>query len=221
MSIEDVIVKTAILLTVLVATAAAVWMLLPLNMMIPVAMIGSIAVVVVVMFVAMRRSVSPVLVGIYAVIEGLVIGSWSAVLEVMYPGIVTQAVLGTLVGAAVVLAMYRFLNVRVQGRLAQIVVAATIAYAVLALVNLGLMFAGMNLGLFTMGSSAGMLSWLTAGIGVILAVASLLMDFESIENGVRIGAPESESWRAAFGLIVTLVWLYTLIIRILSYFRSN
>ena len=78
----------------------------------------------------------------------------------------------------------------------------------------------MNLGWATVGPQAGPIAWLAAGLGVVLAAASLLMDFDAIEQGIRIGAPESESWRGAFGLTVTLIWLYTNILRILSFFRN-
>ena len=94
-------------------------------------------------------------------------------------------------------------------------------YAVMALISFVLYFANVNIGWSTMGPGAGPLAWLSAGVGVVLATASLLMDFDSIEQGVRMGAPEQESWRGAFGLIVTLIWLYTLLLRILSFFRSE
>ena len=221
MSIEDVITKTAMLLLVLVATAGATWFLLPIELIMPAAIVGSLIAFVTVMFVSMRRNLPVAGVFAYAAIEGVVIGGWSKLFEFMYPGIVMQAVIGTLVAAFVVLGAYQFLGVRVQGRLAKIVIVSIIAYAIISLVNLLLIFAGINIGWASIGASAGPLSWLSAGIGVVLAAASLLMDFESIENGVRMGAPEKESWRGAFGLIVTLIWLYTLLLRILSFFRND
>lgn len=220
MTVDDVITKTAILTLMLVAAAGATWLLLPLELLLPAAIVGSIVAFVTVMIVSMRRKVSVPAVFAYAIIEGVVIGGWSKVFEFMYPGIVMQAVIGTLVATFVVLAAYKFLNVRVSGKLARIVVASIIGYAVVSLLNLILIFAGVNIGWAAIGASAGPISWLSAGLGVVLASASLLMDFEAIENGVRMGADESESWRGAFGLIVTLVWLYTLMLRILSFFRD-
>ncbi|MDN6799344.1 MAG: Bax inhibitor-1/YccA family protein, partial [Propionibacterium sp.] len=93
-------------------------------------------------------------------------------------------------------------------------------FAVVAGINLSALLFGVNLGFFNIGAGAGALSWLFAGIGVVLAVASLLMDFEECERGVRMGAPAKESWRAGFGLMVTMVWLYTNLLRILSFFRN-
>lgn len=220
MTIDDVIIKSVLMLLGLLAAGAVAWILLPLKLMYPVAIGGSLIAAVTVWIVASRRTVSPVAVGVYALIEGLVIGSWSRILEYLYPGIVLQAVIGTIVAAFVVFGAYQFFGARVRGRLARIVIAATIAYGIFALINLLMYFVGVNIGAFAVGPGAGMLAWITGGLGVVLASASLLMDFEYVENGVRNGAPESESWRAAFGLMVTMIWLYTTILRILSYFRN-
>lgn len=220
MTIDDVITKTALLLLVVVAAAGMTMMLLPVQLLMPVAIVGSLAAVVTVFIVAARRTIwVPGIFG-YAVVEGVVIGALSKLFEYLYPGIVMQAVLGTIVAAFVVLAAYKFLGVRVRGRFARIVTMSIIAYAVVALINLFMIIGGVSIGLTAIGANAGPLAWLFSGIGVVLAVSSLLMDFEAIENGVRMGAPESESWRGAFGLTVTLIWLYTQILRILSYFRN-
>ena len=220
MTIDDVITKTAILLLIVAAAGGVTWLLLPVSLLYPVAIIGSLVAFVTVLIVSMRKNVSVPGVFAYAVVEGLMLGAWSKIFEYMYPGIVLQAVIATFVAAFVVLGAYQFLGARVRGRLAQIVVVSIIAYAVMSLLNLILIFAGVNLGWATIGANAGPLSWLSAGLGVVLAAASLLMDFEAIEVGVRGGAPESESWRGAFGLLVTMVWLYTTLLRILSFFRN-
>ncbi len=221
MSIEDVITKTAVLLLALVGAGGFTWFLMPRNLLLPVAAVGSLVAFFTVMVVSARRNVPVAGVIAYAVVEGVVIGGWSRLLEALYPGIVMQAVLGTIVAAAMVLAAYRFLGARVRGRLAQIVTLSIMGYAVMALISFVLYFANVNIGWSAMGPGAGPLAWLSAGVGVVLATASLLMDFDSIEQGVRMGAPEQESWRGAFGLIVTLIWLYTLLLRILSFFRSE
>lgn len=221
MTIDSVVTKTTALLLVLVAAAAVVWLLLPVQLLFPVALLGSFVVFATVMVVSMRRRVPVGGVIFYAVAEGAVIGAWSSILNSIYPGIVMQAVLGTLLAAFATLGAYRFGNIRVRGRLAQVVVIGIFAYAMISLLNLVLAVFGSDFGWATFGPSAGILSWLSAGVGVFLAVASLLMDFDEIERGIRAGAPEQESWRGAFGLTVTLVWLYTLIVRILSFLRQN
>ena len=220
MTIEDVITKTAILLLIVVATAGVTMLLLPLQLLTPVAIVGSLAALVTVWIVSARRTISVPAIFAYAVVEGVVIGAFSKLFEYMYPGIVLQAVLGTVVAAFVVLGAYKYLGARVRGRAAQIVVVSLIAYLIVSLINLALLLFGVNLGWATVGPQAGPIAWLAAGLGVVLAAASLLMDFDAIEQGIRIGAPESESWRGAFGLTVTLIWLYTNILRILSFFRN-
>ncbi len=220
MTIDDVITKTAILMLTLVAAAGVSWILVPANLLYPVAIVGSLVAFVSVMLVSMRQKVSVPFVFAYAIIEGLMLGAWSKIFNYMYPGIVLQAVIGTFISAFVVLAAYHFLGLRVRGRMAKVVVVSIIAYAVVSLINLILIFTGVNLGWMAIGANAGPLAWLSAALGVVLAAASLLMDFDVIEVGVRNGAPESESWRSAFGLLVTMVWLYTTLLRILSFFRN-
>ena len=220
MTINDVLAKTGTLFVVLLAAAAVSWLFLPTALLYPVAIVSSLVAVVTSVVVTVRHSTSVPAIMVYTVAEGLMLGAWSRVFEYLYPGIVSQAVLGTLAATAVVLAAYRYLGVRVTGRLRRIVVLSVIAYAVVALVNFVVVLLGGSLGLTEIGSGAGMLSWLFAGIGVTLAVMCLLMDLEECERGVRMGAPAKESWRAGFGLMVTLVWLYTNILRILSYLRN-
>ncbi|WP_276696987.1 Bax inhibitor-1/YccA family protein [Propionibacterium acidifaciens] len=220
MTINDVLAKTGTLFVVLLAAAAVSWLFLPTALLYPVAIVSSLVAVVTSVVVTVRHSTSVPAIMVYTVAEGLMLGAWSRVFEYLYPGIVSQAVLGTLAATAVVLAAYRYLGVRVTGRLRRIVVLSVIAYAVVALVNFAVVLLGGSLGLTEIGSGAGMLSWLFAGIGVTLAVMCLLMDLEECERGVRMGAPAKESWRAGFGLMVTLVWLYTNILRILSFLRN-
>lgn len=220
MTINDVLAKTGTLFVVLLAAAAVSWLFLPTTLLYPVAIVSSLVAVVTSVVVTVRHSTSVPAIMVYTVAEGLMLGAWSRVFEYLYPGIVSQAVLGTLAATAVVLAAYRYLGVRVTGRLRRIVVLSVIAYAVVALVNFVVVLLGGSLGLTEIGSGAGMLSWLFAGIGVTLAVMCLLMDLEECERGVRMGAPAKESWRAGFGLMVTLVWLYTNILRILSFLRN-
>ena len=154
MTIDDVIAKTAMLTLILVAAAGVAWLLLPVELLFPVAIVGSIVAFVTVMIVAARRNVSVPAVVAYALVEGLVIGAWSKVFEFMYPGIVMQAVIGTIVATFVVLGAYKFLGVRVSGRLAKIVVASIIGYAVVSLLNLVLLLVGVNLGWAAIGASA-------------------------------------------------------------------
>ena len=220
MTFDDVVTKTALTMGVLIITAALAWMFVPDSLYFP-ALIGSGLIgFVVVMFVAFRRKVSPGLVLLYAAIEGVFIGMISKVFESLYDGIVVQAVIGTFAAAAVTLAAYKFFNIRVTPKFRKVVIIATIAFAVALLINFLLSLAGVNLGLRDDGT--GSVSLLAIGVsllGVVLAVLNLVLDFDYIEKGVAMGAPAKESWRGAFGLTVTMVWLYIEILRILSYLR--
>ncbi len=219
MTIDDVITKTAITIGALMLVAGVAWALTPLRLLYPTLIISGLVGFVTVMVVSFRRVVNPALVLVYAAIEGVFIGAFSKVFESLYPGIVTQAVLGTFVAAGVTLAAYKYFAIKVTNRFRQIVMISTLAFAGVMLVNFVLALFGINLGLRTIGGGVSLLAIVASLIGVVLAVMNLIMDFDYVEQGVAMRAPESESWRAAFGLTVTMVWLYTELLRILSYFR--
>ncbi len=168
---------------------------------------------------AFKREPSPMLISIYAVSQGVFLGGLSAMFELRWPGIVFQAVLATLSVFAVVLALYRSGKVRATPKMTRIVLIAMVGYLVFSLANFVLMITGLVDGAFGLRSG-----WLGIAIGVIavlLASYSLVMDFTSIEEGVRAGAPERYSWTAAFGLATTLIWLYVEILRILAIFNQD
>ncbi len=220
MTFDDVITKTALMLLAVFAVAAATFMIMPLQWIGP-AMIGSgIAGLITVFIVASRRKVPVAGVAAYAIIEGIFIGAISKFFEFSYPGIVVSAVLATFVTAAATLAAYKFFNIRVTPRFRKFVSIGTMALLGVVLVNFVLSFFGVNLGVREIGSGAGMLSILVSVIAVALAVFNLVIDFDFVERGVAAQLPAHESWRAAFGITVTLVWLYIEILRILSYFRD-
>ena len=221
MTIEDVIAKTGITLGALFVVAAATFVLLPVALLMPAIVVSAIVGFVTVLMVSMRRRISPAAVLAYSVVEGIFIGALSKMFEYMFPGIVAQAVLGTFVAAGVTLAAYKYLRIRVTSKFRRIVTIATMGIAAMYLINLVVSLFGVSTGLVALGPTAGPLSWLISAVAVVLAVANLIMDFDYIEKGVATRAPASESWRAAFGLAVTMVWLYTELLRILSYFRSN
>lgn len=220
MTIDDVITKTAILLAILIASAAASFFLMPDVLMYPAMIVSALVSFVLSFLVVMRRKVNPVLAGIFAVVEGVLVGMISMIFESFYPGIVASAIFATLVAAGVTLALYKFVGVRVRGLLAKVAVIGTIAFAVAMLLNFGLALFGINLGLRAgVTGPVSPLAIIVSLIAVGLCVLNLFLDFQHIENGIRMGAPANESWRGAFGLLVTLVWLYVELLRIISYFR--
>ena len=220
MTFDDVVTKTAVTMAVLILSAAAAWFALPDALMFPALIVSGLVGFLVVLVVAFRRTVNPALVLLYAAIEGVFIGMISKYFEYLYDGIVAQAVLGTFAAAGVTLAAYKFFNIRVTPKFQKIVIISTISFAVAMLANFVLSLVGVNLGLRDGGT--GPVSILAIGVallGAVLAVLNLVLDFDYIEKGVAMGAPARESWRGAFGLTVTMVWLYIEILRLLSYLR--
>lgn len=220
MTLDDVIAKTAITLLTVFAAAAATFILLPAEMLFP-ALIGSAIIGLITVFVvAGRRNIPVGGVLFYAAVEGVFVGAFSKFFEMMYPGIVFSAVLATFIAAGATLAAYKFFNIRVTPKFRKVVTIATFAMAGVFLVNFVFALMGVDLGIRDIGSGAG---WLSIGISVLavgLAVFNLIVDFDFVERGIASQAPAKESWRAAFGITVTMVWLYVEILRILSYFRD-
>ena len=218
MTLDDVLAKTAITLGVVALAAAATFLYLPMQFLYP-ALIGSALVgLVTVFFVAAKSRVPVGGVLFYAAIEGVFVGAISKFFELMYPGIVVTAVLATFVTAGATLAAYKFFNIKVSSKFRRMVFIGTAAYAGVLLVNFILSFFGLA---FITAGSLTMFGLIASAIGVGLAVFNLILDFDYIEQGIAMGAPATESWRAAFGLTVTMVWLYIEMLRLLSYFRSN
>ena len=171
-----------------------------------------------------KKKPSPGLVLAYAFFEGLFVGGISAAFNGMYDGIVTQAVFGTLGVFAVTLLLFTSGKVRATPKATRFFLVAMVGYLVFSLVNLVLMWTGVTntafglRGIEVFGIPLGVI----IGIFVVLMAAySLVLDFDQIKTGVQRGAPRIYAWTAAFGLIVTLVWLYIEILRILAILASN
>jgi uncharacterized YccA/Bax inhibitor family protein len=122
-----------------------------------------------------------------------------------------------MVTAGLTLATYKYFNIKVTPRFTRMVIVATMGFAGVLLVNFVLSLLGFGTGI----SGMGPLGLLFAVLGAGLAVFNLILDFDMIEQGVRAGAPQNEAWRAAFGLTVTLVWLYWNLLRILAILRGG
>ncbi|CAI9400631.1 Bax inhibitor-1/YccA family protein [Aestuariimicrobium sp. T2.26MG-19.2B] len=214
MTLDDVITKTAISLIMVAGVAAVAYLMLPLAFVFPALIASSLLGLVTVFIVSARRTVSPVGLFVYAIVEGVFVGAFTKVFEYQYPGIATQAVLATFVVAGVTLAAYKFFNIRVTPKFRRMVFIATAAFAVLMLGNFVFSLISGSAGM-----RGGALGLLVAVVACGLAVMNLVTDFDYVERGIASRAPASESWRAALGITVTMVWLYTELLRILSYFR--
>lgn len=220
MTIDDVVTKTSITIGLLIVVAAASWVLLPLQVGMAAAGIGAVGALITTLALAFRRKVGPVSALLVAVFEGLLVGGLTRIFEMNYPGIATQAVLGTFVAAGATLAAFKFGGFRLTGRMRRMLMVALIGMVAAGVINLVLYLVGLGSPLVAgVTGPVGVLPWLFASLGVVIAVFSLIDDFQMVEQGIAMGAPASESWRAAFGLTVTMVYLYINILRILSYLR--
>ena len=211
MTMDDVVVKTGIMFAVLVAAAGVNWFLAS-----PLLTLGGVIVgLVLALVISFKQSTNPALMLGYAAAEGLFIGGISQAFETQWPGIVPQAVIGTLSVFLIALWAYKSGRVRATPKFQRTVMIAMGGYLVFSLINLGLvLFTGTNL-------RAG---WLGIGIGlfaITLAAAMLILDFDFAEQGVKNGLPERFAWLAAFGLVVTLVWLYIEMLRLISILRGS
>ena len=227
MTYDDVIIRTAGMFGLILATGALSWSLVTNEatfalgaMAVFAGVVGSFILGMVNSF---KREPSAALILAYAAFEGLLLGGFSGIMEARYEGIVVQAVLATLATFGVMLAAYSYGGFRVQGRFRRVVVVATFGYLIFSLINFVLMMTGAATGAWGLRSMTIMGIPLGVPLGilaVILASFFLAIDFESIENGVRNRLPQRYAWAGAFGLVVTLVWLYLEFLRLLSYFRD-
>jgi uncharacterized YccA/Bax inhibitor family protein len=161
---------------------------------------------------------SPVTSPIYALLEGLVLGSLSAAMDLRYPGIAMQAVSLTFGTLFVLLIAYRSGLIQVTQRFRLGVIAATGGIMVFYLLEMVLGFFGINFGAI---NGSGVVGIGFSLIVVAVAALNLVLDFDFIERGVQYGAPKYMEWYGAFGIMVTLIWLYIEILRLLSKMRSR
>ena len=219
MTIEGTVHRAAFLLLILMATATWTWVQTfggtPAQGYLLGGLLGGFAVALVTIF---KPAWAPVTSPIYAALEGLALGAISALFEARYPGIVIQAVgltFGTLVA---LLLAYRSGLIPVTQNFKLGIVAATGGIAVFYLVAMALSFFGIRIAFLHEGS------WLGIGFSlfvVVIAALNLVLDFDFIEKGAELGAPKYMEWYGAFGLMVTLIWLYLEILRLLSKLRSR
>ena len=228
MTLNGTVNKTGILLLLSVLTAAFAWTQSVVTGPDGTAMVapgvtiyalgGAIGGFILAMVTVFKKTWSPVTAPLYALVEGFFLGAISAVFELKYPGIVFQAVVLTFGTLGALLAAYRSGLIRATENFKLGVVAATGGIALVYLVSMGLRLFGKDIPLI---HESGLV-----GIGfslfvVVIAALNLVLDFDFIETGVEQGAPKYMEWYGAFGLMVTLVWLYLEILRLLSKLQSR
>jgi uncharacterized YccA/Bax inhibitor family protein len=230
MTLEDVVTRTGIMFAVLLATAVPLFfgmttgaisfgtgMLLTIG--------GAILGFVLAMVVSFSKTVRPPLMLAYAALEGLFVGGISAFYAVTFAGdsafggsLIPQAVMGTLAAFAAMLFAYRSGLIRATGRFKKILIIATLGYLAVGLINFVMVAFFDSPSMFF---DSGLLGIGLSLIGVTLASLFLVLDFDFIEQGIRNQLPQKFAWTAAFGLVVTLVWLYLEMLRLLAILRGG
>ena len=222
MSVEDTVAKSALTFVVLLVGAAIGWMF---GATIPFLMIGAgIAGFVLALVNIFKKEPSPGLILAYSAAQGIFVGGISAAFEATYDGIVIQAVLATLVVVGVTLALFANGKIRASKKATKIFLIAMVGYLVFSLVNLGLTAFGAIDNPFGLRGEIvifGIPLGLILGVlVVIMAAYSLVLDFDYIQRGVQNRAPRKYGWTGAFGIMVTVIWLYLEILRMFAIARD-
>ncbi|MCU1576216.1 MAG: hypothetical protein JWP70_920 [Leifsonia sp.] len=218
MTVEDTIVKTAVGFLVLVAGGAVGWIFPALALP---AMIVGFGLALVNIF---KKKPSAALVLAYAGVEGLFIGAVSSFFESMFSGIVIQAVLGTVAVVGVTLALFASGKIRASAKATKVFLIAMVGYLLFSVLNIVLSMTGVVTNPFGLQGSVTILGiplGLILGVlVVIMAAYSLVLDFDFIKQGVANRVPRAYGWTGAFGIMVTVVWLYLEILRMFAIARN-
>lgn len=222
MTLQGTVNKSFLALVVLLAAALWPWSQFMQTgdpaVVAPGVMIGAIGGLVLALIISFKATTAPYLVLPYAALEGLVLGGLSAMLERRYPGIAMEATALTFGVLGALLLAYKARLIQATARFRAIVIAGTLAIGLVYLVSMVLNLFHVSTP-FLYDSSP-----LSIGISLVIvgfAALNLVLDFDLIESGVAQGAPRYMEWYGAFGLLVTLVWLYMEILRLLSKMRQR
>ncbi|WP_226345665.1 Bax inhibitor-1/YccA family protein [Agilicoccus flavus] len=218
LTLDDVVMKGVVLFGLMLVVAGATWLFTAVNpAMAGVLLLGGIvATLALGLVISFKKTISVPLIVAYAAIEGVLVGAISQVYAVRFEGVVPTAIVATLSVFVAMFAGWKFGIVKVTSRSRRMFSLAIVGYLIFALVNLGAaMIFGMNSGwgFFAFGSP------MSIGVSLFavgLASYSLAMDFDSIDNAVRAGMPQKYSWLLAHGLLVTVVWLYLEMLRLIA-----
>lgn len=221
-TLNDVVVKTAIMFAILVAFAFVGWNVIGAT---PGLLLPALIVAMVLGFVnALKKNVSPALMVIFAVAEGFMLGGISQFYNLYaqgngWDGVVLQAVVATMTTFGVMLVLYLTGVIKVTKKFTQMLLVAAVSYLVLGLASLVAAMFGVGGGWGFYGVDG--IGIIISLVGVAIAAFFLALDFEAIKQGIAMGLPERESWRMAFGLLVTLVWIYLEFLRLFAIFSGR
>ena len=223
MTYEDTIVKSVVSFGVLLVGAAIGWFTFGVApwLWIAAGLVGFVLALVNIF----KKQPSPPLILAYAAVQGIFLGGISMMYESRFDGIVFQAVLATVAVVGVTLALFASGKIRASKKATKIFLIAMVGYLVFSLLNVVLMLTGVSgdaWGLRTGITIMGIPLGLVIGVFVVIMGAySLVLDFDMIQRGVRNRAPKNLAWSAAFGIMVTVIWLYLEILRMIAIARSN
>ncbi len=221
MTYDDVVIRTGMMFAALLATAAVTWFVVTGSpeLVFPVWIVSMLVGLGLGLFISFSKKIRPAAILAYAAVEGVFLGSISFAFESIFglDGIVFQAVLATLGAFAAMLLAYKTKVIRATPKFTRFLIIATIGYAVFSLFNFVAVM------VFNVPSvySMGLLGVGISILGVGLASLNLILDFDYIERGVNAGVPQQQAWVAAFGLVVTLVWLYIEMLRLIAILRGS
>lgn len=221
MTVNGTMNKFGVLMALMVASTLFAWTQFdkgsdPMPFMLT-GVFGGLGLALVMMF---KKQWSQYLAPGYAILEGLFVGSVSAMYNYAYPGLPTQAVALTLLVTLIMFLIYRFRIIKVTAKLRMVIVVATAAVAIFYMVQwITYLMMGSPVGSFTNAATPLGIGFSILVVG--LAAFNLLLNFDMIEKGTEMRAPKYMEWYSAFGLLVTIVWLYLEILRLLSKFQRN
>ncbi len=222
MTIGGTVNKSAFLLLLLILSAVYVWMQFVGEVetanLTPWILIGALGGFVIALIIIFVKKSAPYLSPVYAILEGLFLGAISALMEARFPGIVLQAVALTFGTLFVLLAAYKSGLIKATENFKLGVVAATGAVALIYIATMVLGFFGTTIPYI---HESGLIGIIFSLVVVVIAALNLVLDFDFIETGAEQGVPKFMEWYAAFGLLVTLVWLYLEILRLLAKIRGR
>ena len=223
LTLDDVVMKTLFLFGIVVLVAAATWITVAdparQSLSVPLMLAGMFGGLAVGLVIAFKKTISVPLIVLYAVLEGLLVGAISMVFDAAYPGIVTTAVIATTSTFAGMFLAWKFGIIKVTDKSRRIFGMAIMGYLLFSLVNVAAAFMGVG-NSWGFGGKSGILGIGISVLGVGLASYSLAINFDSVDRAVAAQLPEKYSWLMAHGLIVTLVWLYLEILRLLARLRE-
>ncbi|HWM35980.1 MAG TPA: Bax inhibitor-1/YccA family protein [Streptomyces sp.] len=216
MTIDDVVARTGMTVGLVVVMAAVAWIT---DLSLPIAIGAGLVAMVLALVQSFKRKAVPALILAYAALEGLFLGAISNYVDTyIADGAAMQAVLGTMAVFTAVLVMYKTRIIRVNRRFVRFAIAAAVAFILLTMVNLLFAVIGGGDGL---GFRSGTMGIIFGIAGILIGALFLALDFKQVEDGISYGAPREESWLAAFGLTLTLVWIYLEFLRLIAILQGN